>query len=93
MAKYKVLQKSFIDNAIREEGEIIEFAGPPAGNLEPADKAAKLAVLAPKEDDVARMHIAALGGNPDTGAPVDAPAQDAATPTPVPVVEDTEHLA
>ena len=34
MAKYKVLEKSFIDNAIREEGEIVEYEGEAGPNLE-----------------------------------------------------------
>lgn len=35
MAQYKVLQKSFINNNIVEEGEIIEYDGKPGTNLEP----------------------------------------------------------
>lgn len=34
MAQYRVLQKSFINNAIAEEGEIVEFDGTPGFNLE-----------------------------------------------------------
>jgi len=34
MAQYKVLAKSFINNAIREEGEIVEYDGRPGSNLE-----------------------------------------------------------
>lgn len=32
--KYRVLTKSFINNAIREEGDIVEFDGKPGSNLE-----------------------------------------------------------
>ena len=44
--KYRVLTKSFINNAIREEGDIVEFDGKPGSNLEliveaAADKPAK----------------------------------------------------
>ena len=38
MAQFKVLQKSFIDNAIREEGDIVEYDGEPGSNLEPLAK-------------------------------------------------------
>lgn len=34
MAKCRVLEKSFINNAIREEGEVIEFDGVLGKNLE-----------------------------------------------------------
>jgi len=34
MAQYKVLQKSFINNHIVEEGETIEYDGPVGSNLE-----------------------------------------------------------
>jgi len=34
MAQYKVLQKSFINNNIVEEGEIVEYDGNPGTNLE-----------------------------------------------------------
>ena len=34
MAKYKVLEKSFINNAIVEEGAIIEYDGEASDNLE-----------------------------------------------------------
>ena len=33
--KYRVLTKSFINNAIREEGDIVEYDGKPGSNLEP----------------------------------------------------------
>lgn len=34
MPKYKVLAKSFINNSIAEEGEIVEYDGKPGTNLE-----------------------------------------------------------
>ena len=37
MAKYRVLEKSFINNAIREEGEIVEYDGEVGSNLELID--------------------------------------------------------
>lgn len=33
MAKYLVLEKSFINNGIREEGEIVEYDTRPGSNL------------------------------------------------------------
>lgn len=37
MAIYLVLQKSFINNAIREEGEQVEYDGKPGSNLQLVD--------------------------------------------------------
>jgi hypothetical protein len=37
MARYRVLQKSFINDAIVEEGEIIEYDGEAGANLELVD--------------------------------------------------------
>lgn len=34
MPTYRVLEKSFINNAIREEGELVEYNGRPSKNLE-----------------------------------------------------------
>jgi hypothetical protein len=34
MAKYRVLVKSFINNAIREEGDVVEYDSKPGENLE-----------------------------------------------------------
>lgn len=34
MAQYRVLAKSFINNAIREEGDVVEYDGKPGSNLE-----------------------------------------------------------
>lgn len=38
MPRYKVLEKSYINNRIVEVGEEVEYDGLPAGNLEPLDK-------------------------------------------------------
>jgi hypothetical protein len=50
MPKYRVLEKSFINNTIAEEGEIVEYSGKAGRNLElvedepaPKRKAAKTA--------------------------------------------------
>ena len=34
MAQYKVLKTSFINNALLQEGEFVEYDGEPADNLE-----------------------------------------------------------
>lgn len=34
MAKYRVLVKSYINNSIAEEGEVVEYDGKPGSNLE-----------------------------------------------------------
>jgi hypothetical protein len=41
MAQVRVLQKSYINNRIVEEGEIIEYDGELSGNLEPVKKGKK----------------------------------------------------
>lgn len=46
MAKYKVLERSFLNNRLHEAGDIINYDGTPAANLEPVDSAAKAAVKA-----------------------------------------------
>lgn len=38
MAKYRVLEKSFINNTLHEEGTVIEFDGVPGTNLERVDE-------------------------------------------------------
>jgi hypothetical protein len=39
MAKYRVLEKSFINNALAEEGDIVEYDGEVSSNLELVDDA------------------------------------------------------
>lgn len=34
MPRYRVLAKSFINNAIAEEGDVVEYDGKPGSNLE-----------------------------------------------------------
>lgn len=41
MAKFKVLEKSFINNAIVEAGEVVEYDGDPGPNLELVKEPAK----------------------------------------------------
>lgn len=41
MAQYRVLERSFIGNAIVEEGEIVEYDGEAAANLELIKKGKK----------------------------------------------------
>lgn len=51
MAKYKVLEKSFINNSLAEEGETVEFDGEPGPNLELIEEPKPQ--KAPKEQDKA----------------------------------------
>jgi hypothetical protein len=37
MPQYRVLKRSFIDNHIREEGDVVSYDGYPSENLEPMD--------------------------------------------------------
>jgi len=39
MAKYRVLQKSFVGNRIVEEGAIVDYEGEVSDNLEPVEAA------------------------------------------------------
>lgn len=41
MAKYRVLEKSFINNTIAEEGDVVEYDGKPGKNLELIEEASK----------------------------------------------------
>ena len=50
MPKYKVLEKSFINNSIVEAGEIVEYQGQPGNNLELL-KAPKLSKGEKPKDD------------------------------------------
>ena len=43
MAKYLVLDKSFINNSIVEADTEVEYDGEPSANLKPLDEAAKAA--------------------------------------------------
>lgn len=65
--KYRVTSRSFINNGLREEGDIVEFDGIPADNLEPidapAEKAAKKNTAAAKAEDKQRQAAAAAGVN------------------------------
>ena len=69
MPQYRVKQKSFINNAMREEGEIVDYEGTPSSNLEPMDASAVAAVAnsaGANMIDRERMSIASVGGDPDT---------------------------
>ena len=48
MAQYRVLTKSFINNSIVEEGEVIEFDGKAGSNLELVKDEAKAPARAKK---------------------------------------------
>lgn len=37
MPQYRVIKRSFIDNHIREEGDVVSYDGYPSDNLEPMD--------------------------------------------------------
>lgn len=65
MPKFRVLTKSFINDAIVEEGVIIDYVGTPGPNLEPIDAAAAAAPAPDAAGDLARQKVAAMGGDPD----------------------------
>lgn len=51
MARYKVKERSYINNRVVEAGEIIEFAGRSGKNLEKIEAPAKVAPPAPAKSD------------------------------------------
>jgi hypothetical protein len=75
MPKYRVLEKSFINNALVEEGAIVTYDEKPGPNLEPMDAAAETAraeadsalVKGVSAEDIARQRMAAAGGSPRRG--------------------------
>jgi hypothetical protein len=52
MAKYRVLEKSYINGRIYEEGEIVEYDGEASDNLEPIKVRNKSQAQAVDGDDV-----------------------------------------
>jgi hypothetical protein len=60
MAKYRVMEKSFINNALVEEGTEIEFDGEPGPNLQPLSKKRSAA-----SSDSTTPADAGTGGNTD----------------------------
>jgi hypothetical protein len=83
MPKFRVLQRSFINNAIAEENTIVEYDADKVGaNLEPIDSAgAAVQVSGVDTSDIARQKIAAAAGDPnavDTSAVASAAADAAA---------------
>lgn len=66
MAKYRVKEKSFINNVMYEAGAEIEYDGVPHSNLEPIDAPARKAVTGAKsvdQESLARQQDAAKGVN------------------------------
>ncbi len=82
MAKYRVKEKSFINNILCEAGEEIEFDGIPHANLEPLDKVAEKAAggakAADKESAVRQQEVAKGVNLNDPNDPVRVAAQQAA---------------
>lgn len=58
MPKYLVKEKSFINNAIREVGDTVDYDGPVASNLEAVDGTISASTAA---SDAARQALAAKG--------------------------------
>lgn len=68
MARYEVLEPSFLGTRIYQPGEIFEFDGIPGPNLKPLDKPAeaKAAEAAASDaESLARQKAAAETGDPD----------------------------
>jgi hypothetical protein len=80
VARYRVLERSYISDRLVDAGEEVEYEGVPAHNLEPLDKAAKAAaaraprILQPDADRLpGNWAVITWSGllNSDDGAPVD----------------------
>ena len=77
MAKYEVTETSYINGALRKEGDIVDYDGEPAGNLKPLDKAAEKAAKAvlPKPVQTlvtaARQQAVIRGDEPDAADAAD----------------------
>jgi hypothetical protein len=52
MPKFRVLEKCFVDNHLRQEGDVIEYNGEPYSFLEPVDKPAAKVAASPIEKPV-----------------------------------------
>lgn len=73
MAKYRVLEASFIDNKMCKEGDVVEYDGIPGSNLEPLDAPAeKAAKKVDPAGDKKRLEAAAQTGSPDAGGGTEA---------------------
>lgn len=66
MAQFMVLEKSFIDNALVEEGTVIEYAGVPGPNLQLLD--GEVLEKYNAAEDLRRQHAAAASGDPNVAA-------------------------
>jgi hypothetical protein len=56
MPKYQVLEKSFINNQIREEGEILDdYDGLPSENLKPLDEAGEIKAQEYRDSNAKRL--------------------------------------
>jgi hypothetical protein len=71
MAKYEVLQVSYINDRIVQVGDTVDYEGEPGPNLRPMDKAATKAVAESLPPEVAtlvgaiRLHAASRGVPPE----------------------------
>jgi hypothetical protein len=59
MPRYKITQKCFIDNSLRNEGDIITYDGPPAPQvMDPLDPPPETATEVPVEAQAAPIPVA-----------------------------------
>jgi hypothetical protein len=78
LPKYRVTERSFINNSLVEEGATVEYDGVPGPNLEPINNEA----IAAKEEaakglgtrnvsvgDMTRQKVAVIGGDPEAVEP------------------------
>jgi hypothetical protein len=68
MAKYRTLTKSFINNAIVEAGELVEYDGVPGSNLELVEGEAPKAAPKTKAKGPAKVAAPAAPATPEAGS-------------------------
>lgn len=58
MAQYRLLDKTFINNTLREKGEIVDYDGQPGSTLQPVDTESKVDIPADWRDQNGLQRIA-----------------------------------
>jgi hypothetical protein len=75
MARYRVTAPTFLEDVLREEGEVVDYAGDPGSALAPLDAAANRAVKAYRARRTAVV-VASLVAEEKSSATASSPAED-----------------
>jgi hypothetical protein len=102
MAKYEITDLSYVNGALRQVGDVVDYDGEPAANLKPLDKAASKAAssVLPRVVQTlvseARLQAVARGDSPDNANSGDlekAASMQGGVPSPDVVAAATAALA